>query len=229
MIKILAAFETCLKRILHIFLFIIIVHHWKCAKKIIRPPMIWSIYIYKGGHQSCIMIALYFQIPSNRSLAIKLLISWLLSKLSIWEEKKLINHQIILPFKCWKVDNYKYIDSLLTNMDWIHIQWQGQQMSKSYAKIIVNKTFAHMWDLKLHYTSTVIHHRLKKRFPSVRLSPASLKSEDFGTNFLYVEEHLTQIGISTAETSSQVYQIESLKSDSIPALQTQIDLFNGNI
>ena len=69
----------------------------------------------------------------------------------------------------------------------------------------------------------------KKRFPSVRLSPASLKSEDFGTNFLYVEEHLTQIGISTAETSSQVYQIESLKSDSIPALQTQIDLFNGNI
>ena len=71
----------------------------------------------------------------------KLLISWLLSKLSIWEEKKLINHQIILPFKCWKVDNYKYIDSLLTNMDWIHIQWQGQQMSKNYAKIIINKTY----------------------------------------------------------------------------------------
>ena len=73
-------------------------------------------------------------------------------------------------------------------------------------KLKLTKTFAHMWDLKLHYTSTVIYHWPKKRLPSVRLPPASLKSEDFGTIFLYLV-----IGVSTAESSSQVHHKGSLK------------------
>ena len=89
------------------------------------------------------------------------------------------------------------------------------------SKIKVNKNIcAHVRSKTTLYQHSHIS-SAKKRFPSVRLPPASLKSEDFGTNFLYVE-----IGVSTAESSSQVHHIKDhLKdSESISSLLTKSEI-----